>query len=57
MPFVVDTFYTQYYLRETAHNKKKSEVYLLGGNYIHKVNFKRRTWETRSKGNYEVASE
>jgi hypothetical protein len=64
MPFEVDTFYNQYYLREASHfrysnmsTSSRQNVYLLGGNFIHKVNFKKRTWETRCKGNYEFGGD
>ena len=49
--YVNDTFYHQYYLRESS--TARENVYLLGGNYVHKVNFKSRQWETLGKGNYE----
>ena len=49
--FTVDTFYHQYYLRDP---KKREEVYLLGGNFIHKINFKNRKWEIIDKGSDEL---
>lgn len=37
-----------------AHSYRfRENVYLMGGTYIHKVNFKKRKWETFCKGNYE----
>ena len=49
IPFVVDTYYHQYHLKDASSN-----VYLLGGNYVHKINFREKTWDTISKGSYDL---
>ena len=53
MPFVVDTYFHQYYFRDKrdAHN-----IYVLGGNFVHKINFKNKTWETLGKGSDELST-
>lgn len=52
MPFVVDTFFHSYYLRE--HRNERETVFMLGGNCVHMVNFKAREWTTVGKGSDEL---
>ena len=60
IPFVVDGYCHQYYLRESPRRTPcpdgvgpRERVYLLGNRYIHCINFKRRQWDTFCKANYE----
>lgn len=52
IPFVVDTFYHQYYLRNGK--EERENLYLLGGNFVHRINFKKRAWQTIGKGSDEL---
>ncbi len=51
--YLNDTFYHQYYLRESPNSREN--VYLLGGNHIHQINFKNAEWKTVGKGSYEFS--
>lgn len=63
IPFVVDGYFHQYYLRESRKRGgvaagasdvgSRERVYLLGNRYLHCINFKQRQWDTYCKANYE----